>query len=173
MLGKNNLRLPDCTRLDCKEDVRAKIMHLIFRYIATLGFIGYIPFAQGTFASILAFIIFIIAKPSLHLHIVLLLFIIPVGVIASHLTENTLKEKDSRHIVIDEFCGYLLSVLFLPFSLSYAFAALILFRILDILKPFPINKIESSLPGGCGVMADDIAAAVYANLVLQIWQLAA
>jgi phosphatidylglycerophosphatase A len=146
-------------------------MYIIFRYIATLGFIGYIPFAPGTFASFLAFIIFVLANPSARLHMVILLVIIPVGVIASHVTEKQLKEKDSRCIVIDEFCGYLLSVLFIPVGLSYAVAAFILFRIFDILKPFPIRKIESALPGGSGIMADDIAAAVYTNLVLQIWEL--
>ncbi len=145
-------------------------MAVIFRYIATLGFIGYIPFAPGTFASLFAFIVYILAKPSAHLLMVSLLFIIPVGVIASHFTEKLLKEKDSRHIVIDEFCGYLLSVLFIPFTFIHALSAFLLFRIFDILKPFPIRKIESALPGGSGIMADDIAAAVYTNMVLQIWE---
>ena len=96
-------------------------------------------------------------------------FVLLVGIISSHHAERLLNSKDSRHIVIDEFCGYFLSVLFIPFSINYALAAFFLFRFFDILKPFPIKKIEAALVGGIGVMADDIMAAIYTNIILQIW----
>jgi phosphatidylglycerophosphatase A len=146
-------------------------MNVILKYIATLGFIGYLPVAPGTFGSLVSFAIFILLKPSIFIHIFLLFLIVPIGVISSYHAERLLNDKDSKHIVIDEFCGYLFSVLFIPFSTRSALIAFLLFRFFDILKPFPIKKIESSLSGGKGIMADDIVAALYTNLSLQIWKL--
>ncbi len=145
-------------------------MKKILKYIATLGFTGYIPVAPGTFGSLCAFAVFMLTKPSISVHALILLLVIPVGILSSHVTERTLNERDSRHIVIDEFCGYFLSVLFIPFSIGYALAAFFLFRVFDILKPFPIREIEK-IKGGIGIMADDILAAVYANVIIQIWVL--
>jgi phosphatidylglycerophosphatase A len=144
---------------------------LVLKYIATLGFIGYLPFAPGTFGSLSAFAVFVLLKPTVFIHIIILLFIIPIAIISSHHAEKLLNDKDSRHIVIDEFCGYLISVLFIPYSTGFAITAFFLFRFFDILKPFPIRKIESVLSGGKGIMADDIAAALYTNIILQIWKL--
>ena len=140
----------------------------IAKYIATLGFIGFIPIAPGTFGTIAALAVFILLKPSLYLHAMILLLIIPIGIISSHIAEYVLNEKDSGHIIIDEFCGYFFSVLFVPVSFGYALAAFFLFRVFDILKPFPIRKIEN-LKGGIGIMADDLMAALYTNIILQIW----
>jgi phosphatidylglycerophosphatase A len=147
------------------------MMGILLKHIATLGFIGYLPVAPGTFGSLVAFAFFILLKPSAFIHIFILFLIVPIGVISSHHAERLLNDKDSKHIVIDEFCGYLISVLFIPFSTGYAAAAFFLFRFFDILKPFPIKKIESSLSGGNGIVADDIMAALYTNLILQIWKL--
>jgi phosphatidylglycerophosphatase A len=143
-------------------------MNTIFKYLATLGFIGYIPVASGTFGTLAAFAVFILLKPSFLVHAVILLLIIPVGLISSHIAERVLNEKDSGYIVVDEFCGYFFSVLLIPFSLSYALAAFFLFRFFDILKPFPMRKMEN-LKGGIGIMADDIMAGLYTNVILQIW----
>lgn len=77
--------------------------------------------------------------------------------------------KDSGNIVIDEVCGYAVSVLFVPKTGGYLIAAFILFRLFDILKPPPIRKIEQEVPGGIGIMLDDLLAGIYANICLQIW----
>jgi phosphatidylglycerophosphatase A len=143
---------------------------VILRYIATLGFIGYLPFAPGTFGSLVAFAFYIFLKPNTFFHVLILCLLIPIGVVSSHYAEKFFDVKDSRHIIIDEFCGYLLSVVFLPFSYTEALIAFFLFRFFDILKPFPIKKIESILRGGKGIMADDIMAAIYTNLILQTWK---
>jgi len=146
-------------------------VNAILKNIATLGFIGYIPVAPGTFGSLAAFIFFFLLKPSIFSRVMILILMIPIGIMASTRAESLLNEKDSRHIVIDEFCGYLFSALFIPLSFWYALSAFFLFRFFDILKPFPIKKVESSLKGGKGIMGDDIMAAVYTNIVLQIWML--
>jgi len=139
-----------------------------FKYIATLGFIGYIPFAPGTFGSLVACVLFILLRPSVFQHFVILLFLVPLGIISSHYAEILLKNRDSRHIVIDEFCGYFIAVLYLPFNAFYIIGAFFLFRFFDILKPFPIKKAEQVFHGGIGIMADDIVAAIFANVILQI-----
>lgn len=73
--------------------------------------------------------------------------------------------KDSSRVVIDEVAGMMISLLFVPVTLSYIVTGFILFRLLDITKPLLIRKTEM-LPGGWGVMMDDILAGVYANLIL-------
>ncbi len=91
------------------------------------------------------------------------------GLFTSHNAEKHLG-KDSGHIIIDEFSGYLFSVLFVPKTAGYLLAAFILFRIFDILKPPPIRKIEKLVPGGAGIMLDDLIAALYANICIQLWR---
>lgn len=142
---------------------------LVLKNIATLGFIGYLPVAPGTFGSLAAFLLFVIFKPSIPAQILLLLVVIPAGIVASHHAEKLLKDKDSRHIVIDEFAGCALSVLLIPPSLPYYAAGFFLFRFLDILKPPPVKSMESIFHGGIGVMADDLMAGICANLILQAW----
>jgi phosphatidylglycerophosphatase A len=143
----------------------------LLKHIATLGPIGYLPVAPGTWGSLAALLIYSFLKPSVSIHALFVLLIIPVGVAASSYAERAFGHKDSRHIVIDEACGFLVSVLFIPFSIGYVFAAFFLFRVFDILKPFPIRKIETTFSDGLGVMADDIVAGIYANIVLQIGKL--
>lgn len=91
------------------------------------------------------------------------------GIYVSSLAERILNQKDPGHIVIDEFAGYLVSMMFLPVTAGYLIAAFVLFRGFDILKPPPIRGLQN-LPGGWGVMVDDIAAGIYTNLILQIWR---
>jgi phosphatidylglycerophosphatase A len=92
------------------------------------------------------------------------------GILSSDNAEKIMG-KDSRHIVIDEFCAYLLCVLFIPKNTAYLIAGFILFRFFDILKPPPIKNIEEVISGGAGVMLDDILAAVYTNICIQLWRL--
>lgn len=139
------------------------------KYIATLGFIGYIPIAPGTFGSAVAALFFILFKPSISSNIIFLLLIIPLGIIASKEAEIVLGEKDSRHIVIDEVGGYALSVLLLPDNLTTYIVAFFIFRFFDVLKPPPIRYLERSIPGGTGIMLDDLIAGIYTNITIQLW----
>ncbi|WP_107827441.1 phosphatidylglycerophosphatase A [Mucilaginibacter yixingensis] len=75
--------------------------------------------------------------------------------------------KDSSRVVIDEVAGMLIAILFLPHNIYVLAGGLLLFRFFDILKPLGIRKMEA-LKGGTGVMADDVLAGVYSNLVLQL-----
>ena len=143
----------------------------ILKNIATLGPVGYLPWAPGTFASLAALLFFALVRPSLSASLFLLLILLVAGTMASERAERLLNEKDSRHIVIDEVAGYAVSVLALPQEISYYIAAFLLFRFFDILKPPPIRNIETILSGGFAIMADDILAGLFSNALLQIWKL--
>ena len=143
-------------------------LNRIATFFATLGPIGYAPVAPGTFGTLAASVLFLLLKPSDLVIGMILLLTIPAGIFSSHIAERVLAEKDSSHIIIDEFCGYYVSLLFVPFSLGHAIAAFFLFRFFDILKPFPIRNLER-LKGGAGIMADDVMAGIYSNVILQIW----
>ena len=112
---------------------------------------------------------FLLTDLPLYAHIALILAGTLVGIYASTVAEKTLKEKDSKKIIIDEFIGFYVSVLYLPKTWEFAVAAFLLFRFFDILKPLFISKLEKTLSNGLGVMADDILAGIYTNIVLQIW----
>ncbi len=137
--------------------------------IATLGFIGYVPYAPGTFASLLGLILFLTLKPPLPVQILILVIVIPTGIYITTKAEKILKEKDSRKIVIDELAGVFVAFFYLPQTIGLMFSAFLLFRFFDILKPVPINKLEKTLSNGLGIMADDILAGIYANIILRIW----
>ncbi|MDA8085425.1 MAG: phosphatidylglycerophosphatase A [Nitrospiraceae bacterium] len=140
---------------------------VLLRQIATLSFIGYSPAAPGTMGSLAAALFVYLIRPRPLPLAVFTVFTAFLGAWAAEVAEKRLG-RDSSHIIIDEFAGYLLSVLFIPHSAGYLIAAFVLFRALDILKPPPIRRLEK-LPGGMGVMADDLAAGAVANLVIQLW----
>lgn len=127
------------------------------------------PYAPGTWGTLSAALFVAFLKPDLQSLALLILTTTAAGAVSSQYAEVYLKEKDSRSIVIDEFNGYLISVFMVPLTASCMTAAFLLFRFYDILKPPPIRTIENKLPGGAGVMADDIMAGIYANLTIQIW----
>ncbi len=138
-------------------------------HIATLWFVGRLPYAPGTFGSAAGLITFFLLKPPLYAHFLIIVLGTLVGIYTSSSAEKTLREKDSRKIVIDEFIGFYVAVFFVPKTMAFITAAFILFRLFDILKPLAINKLEKALSNGTGIMADDIMAGMYANILLQIW----
>jgi phosphatidylglycerophosphatase A len=152
--------------------MKIRTVHREFlKNIATLGFVGYIPYAPGTFGTLTGLALFLLIRPSSPVHVLIILGCTVLGVIASSVAEILLAEKDSKKIVIDEFTGFFVSVLFLPKTLGFILAAFVLFRLFDILKPLAIKKLETTLSGGLGIMADDLLAGVFANILLQIWRI--
>jgi phosphatidylglycerophosphatase A len=97
----------------------------------------------------------------------LLVFIFFAIAIASA-AEKILKRKDPGQIVIDEIAGLMVTLAGLPFNLKTALAGFIIFRVFDILKPFPIRMLERRVGGGSGVVLDDVLAGVYGNLIIRL-----
>ena len=93
------------------------------------------------------------------------------GTWAAHRAES-FYGHDSHRVVIDEVAGSLIAIAFLPHNVAIAVVAFLLFRLFDIVKPPPIYQIQS-LPGGFGVMADDVVAAIAANVVARLITLVA
>ena len=90
------------------------------------------------------------------------------AVVVSHSYEIQFRVHDSSAIVIDEVVGFLVAVIWLPLTWKTLVAGFLIFRLLDILKPFPINVIDRKIKGGVGVVLDDVAAGVVTNVVLQV-----
>lgn len=144
---------------------------LLSKIIATVFFIGYIPFAPGTFGSLAGLAFIWIFKPDFLQQIVILIAGVIIGIFSSQVIEKISGTKDSKHIVIDEFVGYMASIIFLPLTIGYIIAAFFLFRFFDILKPPPIRNLERMFSGGIGVMIDDVVAGVFTNIILQVIKL--
>ena len=139
--------------------------------VASMCYIGLIPGAPGTWASIVTTLIFFLTYrvsfsivPELHLSAVCLITVI--GVLTSAEVSRNSGLEDPGFVVIDEVAGQLLTFLFLPVASLNLVLGTVLFRVFDIWKPFPIRKLET-LKNGVGIMADDLLAGLYANLILQ------
>ncbi len=137
------------------------------RLIATYFFVGYSRFAPGTLGSLLSFpLVYLSAdKPLISLPLSLILFLL--GAFFSNEVAKQKGEDDPEEVVIDEVLGMVVSFSFVPFSLKTFLVGFVTFRILDVVKPFPIKKFEG-LPGGLGIMADDLVAGLINSLILKI-----
>ena len=139
-------------------------------FLATGFYIGKIPLAPGTFGSLIGLpLCFLLAKIQLSAAIIAVLLIIALAIWISNVAERTLERKDPGCIVIDEIAGMVVTLIGLPFNLTTATIGFILFRILDILKPFPIRILDKRLPGGLGIVADDVVAGIFANVLIRIF----
>ena len=129
--------------------------------------LGRSPVASGTVATaVLGCGTFWLVGDRPEYHAAVLVLVTAIGTWGASLLAETLRQKDPHRVVADEWAGYLTATLFLPHDLYYGIGAFILFRIFDVLKPQPCRKLEE-LPGGWGIMADDLMAGLYANLLLQ------
>ena len=134
--------------------------------IATVGGIGYAPVAPGTFGSAAGLIVWWLLPASPLVQGLAILAIFVAGSWGGNIAERHFGRTDPGQVVVDEVMGMLLTLFLNPVGWIGALAGFILFRIFDVIKPYPANRLEQ-LHGGIGVMADDAMAAVYANLVLR------
>jgi phosphatidylglycerophosphatase A len=133
--------------------------------IATVGGAGYAPLAPGTVGSALAALGLWLAPPSRAGRAVFLVAVAALGVWAAGRAERALGRTDPGAIVVDEVAGMTLAVLLFPPTGSVVVSGFVLFRVFDIWKPFPADRAQR-LPGGLGVMADDLVAGLYALAAL-------
>lgn len=137
------------------------------KLITSFFYLGHSPFMPGTMGSIGGLIVYFLVMRNEILHGFAILFLFMLGILFAGEAEKIYKRKDAGMIVIDEACGMLLALYCVPFSMFSVILGFFLFRICDILKPWPAKRMEK-LTGSMGVMFDDIIAAMYTNLILQI-----
>jgi phosphatidylglycerophosphatase A len=135
--------------------------------ISTFFGIGKMPFAPGTWASVAAAVPFwfLVDKPLVLLAVLVVIYF--GGVYFTTQYEKQIGEKDPSSAVIDEVLGVGVAMLGVPQQLPFVIMAVILFRLFDIWKPYPIRRLEK-LPAGWGIMTDDLLAGVYANAWIQV-----
>jgi phosphatidylglycerophosphatase A len=138
-------------------------------FVATVGYSGYFPFAPGTVGSLAGLVFYLLVwwsgSPVVEVGLIVVLF--AAGVWAGTTAERYFGGIDPGPIVIVEVVGMLITLAFIPVGVSGALVGFVLFRIFDVIKPYPAGRLER-LHGGLGVMADDAMAAIYANLTLRL-----
>ena len=143
-------------------------------FVATVAYCGYFPIAPGTIGSAAGLIVYLLVwwTQSSALEAALIVVVFLAGAWAGTVAERYFGGIDPGPVVIDEVLGMLITLAFIRVGWPGALAGFVLFRVFDIIKPFPANRLER-LHGGVGVMADDAMAAVYANVSLRllIWLL--
>ena len=137
--------------------------------LATGFGIGLLPIAPGTFGSMLGIVLFL-AIAHLYLPIfwlgMMILILYFVSYLAVQSALKIIKRPDPGEIVIDEVLGMMLVMMTIPPDPKWIFLAFILFRIFDILKPWPVNQVDSKLKNALGVILDDLLAALYAGIII-------
>ncbi len=128
---------------------------------------GYSPFAPGTAGTIVAIPIAMLMPGGFFAQALFLAVVIKLAVWSADAAAPAFGLKDPGQIVVDEIAGYLLAVAMLPAGWPLWVAGFVAFRLFDILKPPPCRRLEA-LPGGIGIVADDLMAGLYANLSLRI-----
>ena len=154
--------------------VLRKFLDFVIYNLATGLGTGLAPVASGTFGSLWGLLLVYILhrfQPSAGFYLLVVVVGFAVAVYVSGWVAEAEDQKDPSIVVADEIIGQMVVFLFIPpaaVSLSILIAGFLLFRIFDIWKPWPIRRLEA-LPGGFGIVLDDMLAGVYANIILQIW----
>ncbi len=147
-------------------------MRALVIFLASAGYIGYIPVASGTFGSLVGIPLFwdFDALRTVSVGLYLLAFVAAVAAACwiAGKAEEYLHEHDSHKIVIDEVVGYVAATLFLTPTWTHALLAFFIFRALDVIKPFPAGYIDANFPGGYGVVLDDVVSGLYSNAAVQL-----
>jgi len=145
-------------------------------FFLTFFMIGKIKYAPGTFASLASCLLFLLLIIFFDFTFIffITLIIFSYSFIAINNSFDEFKSDDPQEIVVDEVAGQLLSLLAIPIYetlyplpiIYYCIASFILFRLFDVLKPYPVNYVDNNIKGALGIMLDDVLAAFYSIIVL-------
>ena len=134
--------------------------------VATSFGVGFAPAAPGTFGSAAGLVLWWLLPPTVTVQAIAIVALFVLGSWSGNVAEHYYGRTDPGQVVIDEVMGMLITLFMNPVGWRGALGAFFLFRLFDVIKPYPANRLEK-LPGGVGVMADDGMAAIYANLALR------
>jgi len=136
-------------------------------FIAQGAYSGRVPFAPGTAGTIVGVLLAVLLRDAVYCWYALATAVVTsIGTWAAGEADAILGTKDSPTIVIDEIAGFLVAMFLVPFTWWTVVAGFVLFRLIDIVKPWPLKRLQD-IPGGMGVMLDDLGAGVYTNVILQ------
>ena len=137
-------------------------------FIATCAYVGYAPVAPGTFGSVIGLAVFYVVRHqrSTTVEVAVIVALAAVGLWSATEAEHHFGGIDPGPVVIDEVIGMLITLAFIPVNMAGAIVAFLIFRFLDVVKPWPARRLEQ-LPGGFGVVLDDMMAGVYGNVVMR------
>jgi phosphatidylglycerophosphatase A len=139
-------------------------------FLATGCYIGNISFAPGTFGSVLGLLLcFFLSKIDFSIAVLLTLIFILSAIWIAGEAEKILGEEDPGCIVIDEIAGIILTLSGLPFNITSMTVGFLIFRALDIWKPYPIRLLENKFSGGIGIVLDDVVAGILSNVILRVF----
>ena len=146
-------------------------MKKILLWATTFFYVGYLPIAPGTWASMVTVLLVYFIGPywqaSVFIQLAIILAVFLLGIPAASYTEIHFDKEDPRYCVIDEVVGQMVGLLLVPHSIGLYIAGFFLFRFFDIIKPFPIKHLEK-VPHGLGIMIDDVAAGLYSLGLLHL-----
>jgi phosphatidylglycerophosphatase A len=134
-------------------------------FIATCGYIGYVPIAPGTFGSAVGLAVFLAVRStgSVAVELATIVVLFAIGVWSGTIAEHHFGGVDPGPIVIDEVVGMLITLAFLDVNMTGAIVGFFVFRVLDVIKPPPAGRLEN-LHGGPGIMFDDVMAGIYGHV---------
>jgi phosphatidylglycerophosphatase A len=148
-------------------------MRQVIIFFATGAYTGYSPFAPGTAGSVVGLIIgyFFCAPMWQHdpmMFVAIFAAVMVLACLVAGRAEEIFGEHDSSKIVLDEVLGMIATMFLNPLGWVWLLGGFLVFRLFDIIKPFPASLIDRRMPGGPGVMLDDLFAGIYANIVIRI-----
>jgi phosphatidylglycerophosphatase A len=139
----------------------------VILFIAQGAYSGRSPFAPGTAGTVVGVSSIFCEGARTAWYLAASAAVIVIGIWTAGRAEVLLGKKDAQSIVIDEIAGYLISMVLVPSGWMHVVAAFILFRMFDVIKPWPLKRLQD-LSGGVGVVFDDVGAGIYTNIVLQL-----
>ncbi len=143
-------------------------MDRLIMFIATGAYSGYLPKAPGTWGSAVGVLLWLgLGHLALAPYLGGVAVILLIGTVCAGSAEKIVDRSDPGLVVIDEVVGQLIALIMVPARPLPVLAGFLLFRLLDILKPFPAGWLDRHIHGGLGIMLDDVVAGLYALLILQ------
>lgn len=153
-IGKNNLTK--------KQILTDPVLFLAFGFGSGLS--RYAPGTLGTLAAVPLY--WLLAQTGILIYSLASLLVVSTGIWICDIAANKLGEHDFSGIVWDEIAGYLITMWLVPFSWEAMVTGFVLFRLFDVLKPWPIKRIDREVGGGLGIMLDDVLAGIFSALIL-------
>ena len=143
---------------------------VFIEWLATAGGLGKTSKAPGTVGTLAAIpLVSLFAWGGGYVYLAAAVLLVMASIYIAHAYENLFEvEHDPKEVVIDEVAGYVVAMTWLPLTWQSFVGAFVVFRLLDGIKPFPISVMDKKIGGGLGVVADDIAAGIGTNFLLQV-----